>query len=660
MLINSQLLSSIVDRRMKNQVPYLLSAVALSFVSACGGGGEGDVAPVAASGASPPSNPPGSPPPPPPPPVSTSSVGNVSKATSGGLPSGLRNAAERKSFPHYIGSLKDLSGGHPKQLPMRTYFASCDVDTSTPRMFVSMTLEDTSVTAHPTMPTIGSVFETVYDPATKSMRRTGNETVLDLCHETHGITVNADCSRVAVLCNTDFEEPVSERERFTRDLVAESGKSSIDQPNNERQVDNNSNIAQGDKASRYRYNGEVWLLEWDGVSLASQPDSYVIHKAVGGQQLGATTLVYSEDQDVYGAAFTTNTFDSGGGRHKSGALMVVDRDGWLLNPDDPRNNDRERGWTWGCAGGHVLHMRAFFNPFTGYFGALCTSDGAKYWKGANQGAIAAKMETSSTTFEGYESFIVASHNSAITNGGGHKLIPVDPQHSIIAIVGTDIVPEDDPDFLAFIKMTEDAAIARNLPYRGIEACEWWDSENCIKLFLDEYYYDNGRSRFQTFRGGFWGGNVRARELTKIGILRVDPEGDDEIGDDIQYVQWVVEDDDCMLGAPQLTDLQNERYLLGWAKFQCVSDGTKLKRFSGKHTLHPKAYYLMEIDAAGTPLNDPVEVPDTGWGGMDEMVNLGIGRAAWAYIPNPTLDPNGNFSDPYQRDWEFMVYESASD
>ena len=48
-----------------------------------------------------------SPPPPPPPPVTTSSVGDVSKATSGGLPSGLRNAAERRAFPHYIGSLKE-------------------------------------------------------------------------------------------------------------------------------------------------------------------------------------------------------------------------------------------------------------------------------------------------------------------------------------------------------------------------------------------------------------------------------------------------------------------------------------------------------------------------------------------------------------------------
>ena len=42
----------------------------------------------------------------------------------------MRNAAERRAFPHYIGTLKDLTGRHPKQLPMRSYFASCNVDGS--------------------------------------------------------------------------------------------------------------------------------------------------------------------------------------------------------------------------------------------------------------------------------------------------------------------------------------------------------------------------------------------------------------------------------------------------------------------------------------------------------------------------------------------------
>lgn len=643
-----------------------VAATALSLLSACGGGGGGDgeIAPASAGTSTPPSNPPTpSPPPPPPPPPppapSNSVVGDVAKATSGGLPGNLRNAAERKSFPHYIGSLKDLTGRHPKQLPMRTYFASCDIGTDRPRMFVSMTLEDPSQTANADIPTIGSVFETIYDPATKSLRRTGNETTLDLCQETHGITANSDCSRIAVLCNTDFEAPVSESEYFTRDLVAESGLGTIDQPNNETQVNNNSNIAPADRQARYKYNGETWLLEWDGVSLTSSPDRYVIHKAVGGQQFAATTLAYSETQEVYGAAFTSNSFDTGGGRHKSGALMVIDRDGWRLNPDHP-DTGRERGWRWGCAGGHVLHMRAFFNPFVGHFGALCTSDGSKYWMGSSQGAIAPKMETSSSIFEGYEGYIVASHNAGVTNGGAHNLIPVDDTHSIITLVGTDLVPSDDPDFVAFVDEAEQAAIDRDRPERGIAACDWWWDDNCYQMFLEEWYYDNGRTRYQTFRGGFWGGDLTARELTKIGLLRVNTDGRSVLDGAEQHVQWIVEDDDCALGAPQLTDMENGRYLLGWAKYQCISDGHSLNRMSGRHTLHPQEFWVMEIDQDGNRLTPPQRLEDTGWGSMDEMVFLGDGKVGWAYIPNPEIAEDGSYTDPYQNDWEFMVYESPLD
>ncbi|MEL7109542.1 MAG: hypothetical protein AAGL99_09765, partial [Pseudomonadota bacterium] len=43
------------------------------------------------------------------------------------------------------------------------------------------------------------------------------------------------------------------------------------------------------------------------------------------------------------------------------------------------------------------------------------------------------------------------------------------------------------------------------------------------------------------------------------------------------------------------------------------------------------------DTDGNRLTDPLELIHTGWGGMDEMGYLG--------------------EDPYQADWEFMVYES---
>ncbi|MEM1147646.1 MAG: hypothetical protein AAGH49_07635, partial [Pseudomonadota bacterium] len=597
-------------------------------------------------------------PPSPAPPVSTSIDGSVSKATSGGLPGGLRNAAERKSFAHYIGTTKDLTGRHPKQLPIRTYFAACQTNTDTPRMFVSMTLEDPSQTDDPDIPTIGSVFETVYDPATKSLRRTGNETRVDLCQETHGIAVSSDCSRIAVLCNTDFEDPVSESEYFTRDLVEESNISTFDQPNNKTQVNNNSNIAAADRNARYLYNGEMWLLEWDGVSLSSQPDRYVIHKAVGGAQAGAAALVYTEDQDAYGAAFITNSFDNNGGRHKSGALVVVERDGWVLNGRHPLDPDETRGFTWDCANGHVMHMRPFFNPFNGIFAALCTSDFNRYWLG-NGGAIGIKNEYQDI-FGGYEGYLVASSSGGVTNGGAHKVIPVDDKHSIMVLSGAPVIPLDKPEFQAFIQEAEEFAISRGEPMRGFDACSWYWELHCEAAFMEEYYYNNGRKRYPAFRGNFWqGGQVLPTDLTRIGLLKVSDLGRARIDGNYQNVKWIVEDPDCMLGAPQMTDLQNGRYLLGWAKFQCISDGHQLKRFAGKHTLHPKAYYLMEIDAEGNALTEPFEMTATGWGGQDEMVYLGNGRVGWAYIPAPTLDATGDFSSPYQSDWEFMVYESPN-
>ncbi|MEO0452166.1 MAG: hypothetical protein AAFZ74_17765 [Pseudomonadota bacterium] len=649
---------------MKRATSLIALGAAMTLFAACGGGGGESVTPSSSTSASStPATPPVSPPPPPPPPapstpVSTSIDGAVSKATSGGLPGGLRNAAERKSFAHYVGTTKDLTGRHPKQLPIRAYFAACETDTDTPRMFVSMTLEDPSQTEDPDIPTIGSIFETIYDPATKSLRRTGNETRIDLCQETHGITVSSDCSRVAVLCNTDFEDPVSESEYFTRDLVEESGISTFNQPNNKTQVDNNSNIAPENRSNRYLYNGEMWLLEWDGVSLSSQPDRYVIHKAVGGAQAGAASLVYAEEQDAYGAAFITNSFDNNGGRHKSGALVVVERDGWVLNGRHPLDRDESRGFNWDCANGHVMHMRAFFNPFNGIFAALCTSDFNRYWLG-NGGAIGIKNEYQDI-FGGYEGYLVASSSGGVTNGGAHKAIPIDDKHSIVVLAAAPVIPLDNPDFVAFIQEAEAAAIDRGTPERGFDACAWYWELQCEAAFMEDYYYNNGRKRYPAFRGNFWNGSeVLPTDLTRIGLLKVSDMGRANIDGDYQNVKWIVEDEDCILGAPQITDMKNGRFLLGWAKFQCISDGHKLQRFAGKHTLHPKAYYLMEIDAEGNALTEPFEMTSTGWGGQDEMVYLGGGRVGWAYIPNPTLDGDGNYSTPYQSDWEFMVYESPN-
>lgn len=130
------------------------------------------------------------------------------------------------------------------------------------------------------------------------------------------------------------------------------------------------------------------------------------------------------------------------------------------------------------------------------------------------------------------------------------------------------------------------------------------------------------------------------------------------------MKWVAEDDDCLLGAPQLVDLQNGRYLLGYGKYQCISDGFHLRRFATSangtrsvSTVVPSEYYVMEIDADGNALTQPTALGRSGWGGLDALVSLGPGRAAWAYVPFPKLLPDGTYPNPSQASWELLVYES---
>ena len=590
------------------------------------------------------------------------------------LPNGEKNAAEQALLVHYLGTGKTLDLPAPlQQLPFRAYFASCGLDTESPRMFVSLTLDDTSPDANPDHPVIGSVFEAGLNPKTGVLEPTGNQAVLDLCNETHGIVASDDCSQLAVLCKTAFEQPVSSTYPGTfQDLVEKSGSDYFytSQSNNVDIIDG-LGLPPEEAEELYKYNSEMWLLEWSNPGdLSSETTKFVIHKGVGGHPFGAPSLVYSESDNSYAASFATNLFDTGhGGRHYSAALMVIERDGWLLNPDD-------RGWGWLCADGHVFSSRTFWNPYVtdernGEYGVLCTSDGNRY-EGQHAGSIGIKYE-SSDLFEGYISYLMAANNSGVSNGGGHIVMPIDEQRSIGILTAAEIEPLHDPDYVAVIEESEQAAInffgaeqAEAMGLTGLAACNWYFGAPC----LFEYMRYELQGTYPLFEWGFWSKNLPnfvPRDLSKIGIFHM--ENGSSAGRNIpqpdgSLVRWIAEDDDCMLGAPQLVDLKNGRYLLGYGKFQCISDGFHLRRFAtntngtrSQSTLIPSEYYVMEIDADGKALTHPTLVPGSGWGAMDTMVSLGPGRAAWAYIPSPHLLPDGTFPDPEQANWELVVYES---
>jgi len=620
---------------------------------------------------------------------------------------GQQNAPEHANMPGYIASGKSICCENQERVPFRTYTAACATDTAEPRMYVSMTLQvddSSSIYYRPDSPRIGSIFETKLNPATGALEPTGNQAFLPICNESHGIAVSDDCSTVAVLCAPSREEPFSQGyEGNVTDLTGtpdqESDTSEIVQPNN---------LGYEDFTGADQYAGEVWLLEWNTadpvaapIAFASQePDQLVIHRSFGGQPVGsAHDLVYNPGDNTYGTAFPASTFKSTGKRHTSAALMVVDRDstnakaidGWQLNPDD-------RGFPWECGFGHVFHARVFWNPYThnkhlselsgtdvfGAYGALCTTDNNKYGV-THGGNVAIKYEDQSTWLAGWTHYIVPSHASTVTGGAGHIMMPVDADVTLGLVTAIDLMPENWPWFDAKLEEIATSDWAVDNGYSPLEACTLWDDSSfCGGNMAYEWEYDPDVS------GGYpvffrdaephgeddsmssdWrsSGVMDRNDLNQIGLFKTNSEqgyGGDYSWEDGGKMKWLAKDDDCALSAPQMVDLHNGRYLVGYAKFQCISDGHEFWRhaYQGKNIFEeamriPKAYYLMEIDKDGNVLVPPFEV-EAGWGGADKLVSFGVGKAAWLYIQNPTIGPDGTFAAPEQKQWELMVYESPFD
>ena len=142
--------------------------------------------------------------------------------------------------------------------------------------------------------------------------------------------------------------------------------------------------------------------------------------------------------------------------------------------------------------------------------------------------------------------------------------------------------------------------------------------------------------------------------TELGLVRFDAAGGQE-GD----VTWVAQHDDSYYSWPQLASLGDGRYLLAWGAGLRVSDA--LSGAERNISLRiPWTYWMMEIDEQGNALTDPVEVPDAGWGEVNEMVPLGPGRVAWSYAPDAALDPETGAVPPCNQDTlVHYVYTSAT-
>lgn len=342
--------------------------------------------------------------------------GPLVSRTSGAMPYGLPTSCE---IPGHDRFGDDANGD---AVPQRLNFAACDTESDTPRMYVSVTLVDDRPRpdkyegAPPADTRVGAILELEYDPASRSLVRTGNDVLLDQCDESHGITASADCGRVAVLCQR--YDHASRNTPFTADLtmtLSEGARDWITQPDNVAQVNANANIPGDKKQENYKSNGEMWLLEWNGTTLDQIPDSYVIHKAISGSHLGNHHLVYAEDDNTYAASMFAAAFDGGGGRHSGDSFMVINRDGdWSL--------DQDRGWTSQCGRGHTLHNRAVYHPMNGKYYGVCTTD----WTAEREqgGGFWIKDEESSAIIPGRQFHVTWSAQTRAW-GGTHAFYPVD-------------------------------------------------------------------------------------------------------------------------------------------------------------------------------------------------------------------------------------------
>ena len=228
--------------------------------------------------------------------------------------------------------------GRTEVYARRMYFSSCNTESDSPTMFASMTVGHGPY-ANDTDGLDGAIVETRFNPATNKLEKI-REQHFPECIEMMGIASSDSCGTVAALCRTDwgrtdFDKDVAETYPGDHWLTEQEYKG------NERD--------------------QVWLYEWKNGDIQSEPDKYIVHKAIGQYELGQQYLVYGENDNSYG--ISVKSTHQG---HIADSYLILNRDDYTLSGD--------RGWDWNCAWGHVLHNRPSYNPDSGEYGILCGTD----------------------------------------------------------------------------------------------------------------------------------------------------------------------------------------------------------------------------------------------------------------------------------------------
>lgn len=448
------------------------------------------------------------------------------------LPTNVTTACDSKWMVRILGIHR-----HRQLLPTLMHGASCKTPSGTRKMFTSLTVKEGKKTS-------GLVIESELDESTGYLKPTGVARRFDECIEMNGIAASSDCSVVGALCRRDGSD--SKDQPFTKDMVA-----SI--PNANKRF--RDWITQ---AKRSNLNDEEWLYDWADGQISKKPEMYVANKAIGNWEFGKQDLVYSDAQNSYGLSLEASV-----GVHDGDSFLVVERDTFSINP--------KRGWLWACGAGHTMFNHAAFNPATGKYAAICTTDlGSTADKKGGYGGLWVKVEGNKS-----QGFLSIPKKKMDFAGGVTGMLPL-----------------DDGGFLA--------------AFAGTEAT----------------------SKNQSFKSD--------GPATKIGIARFDT-----VGKLVGPINWIVSDSDWFYSYPKLASLGNGKYLLGYAKMERL--GNKSRRTYGDAIRLPESFHVVEINKDGKKLNTGQTVK-YGWGEQDNMVSLGDGKVAWAYIPKAQYTPNSTDKD----------------
>jgi hypothetical protein len=285
---------------------------------------------------------------------------------------------------------------HPGAVvPRRMYFSACNTQSSTPKMFVSLSLGENA--QHPTEdPSSGAIIETLLNPSSGALEPTSVARRFPECIWMEGLATSDDCSTIGVLCRRKFGDADYDFDS----LSTHPDKDWMTQP------------ACADH--------EMWLYEWTNGDITSDPQKYVVHRAVGTGWEYANNYLRLGDDGTYGIGVKARVF-GGGVCHEADAFLVLDRTNF---------NMTTRGWSWACGTGHTLFNHPIYNPATQKYAVLCGTDASTH--GSPLGGLWMRLEDGKA-----HEFHTVSYSGIRIKGGVGALHPLEDGGYLGVIVGID-------------------------------------------------------------------------------------------------------------------------------------------------------------------------------------------------------------------------------